>query len=180
MTQLEHTEFARRAYADEIIIGVEPALARRFFMDHTGDALERDIGERALVERAIVGAAFWLNGLAILASVPAAVFAFSWWSIAAVPVTVIALWGYHGSASVGRQKLCRVTLALIGAVGMCLMYPTYLRQCVFLVSLTAAFFFARLTFASASLFVRALVVRNERAFNLLNETVVFVRSGTDI
>lgn len=43
----------------------------------------------------------------------------------------------------------------------------------------ASFFLIRVAFASACIFVRYLVIRNVRAFELLNGTVVFVRDDTD-
>src|ERR1044071_5853346 len=98
MTESEHQEFARLAYANKLILGVEPALARRFFMNHNGNELEQEIGERATVERIIIMTAFCLGWLAIIASSFCAVFAFFWWSIAIIPVVAVGWWAYLGRA----------------------------------------------------------------------------------
>jgi hypothetical protein len=187
MTNSEHEDFARRANADEVLIGVEPAIARRLLMNSSSDTLNEEIGERLTLERTVVTAAYWLGSLAVLASIPTAVLAFSWWSIVIIPVTAIACWVYYGKASSGRQKLQRVTCSFILAVMMCFQHPTFLVRYgatnsrsrnifMWLACVTAVFFFARMTFASASLFVRCLVVRNARAFEWLNEKAVFVRN----
>lgn len=177
-SQLRHDEFVRRAAADEIVIGVEPALARRYLMKSSGDHLESGIGERATVERAIVTGAYWLGPLAMVASIPAAVAGFSWWSMIAIPVTLVGWWFYYGRASAGRQRVRSVVAGLGLALMLCYQSPTLTPSLLWLVCIAAAFFFARMTFASASFFVRALVVRNVRAFDILNGTVVFVRNGT--
>jgi hypothetical protein len=174
MTTSEHSEFARRAYANEIAIGVDPALARRFFME-SGEHVQQDIGEPLTIERAAVSAAFYLGWAAIVVSVPIGFLAMRWWALVIGPGSVATWLLYNGMASRGRQRLKGVTCALVLVMALWLRTPDASPILRWAVCVTGAFFLARLTYASASLFIRALVVRNARAFDLLVDSIFFVR-----
>lgn len=167
-TIVDYKELVERAERGEILIGVDTTVARRFFTDTRHSAIEESIGEALFVERFFVKTCFALSYVCLFAGMVICVFALKWFSLIAIPVTVVVSFVSVASACKGGQKIWGAFLPLI--VFALLAY--YLRHrgaftVLWLVLLPLPYFFARMTYYLATMFVRLLVLRNEKAFNLL-------------
>jgi len=176
MYEVNHKEIVEREEKGEILIGIEPAVARRFFTDTNHRVVQQEIGEALFVERFFVKAFFWLAVLSLLAGIVASIFAIKWYSVLAIPLMVVSWFVLGGMASMGSQKLG----AAIGSVIICFVLAYYLIDkgiavTIWLTLLPLPYFLDRLTYKSATVFLRCLSIRNERAFNLLFNKGIFLR-----
>ena len=171
-----YQEFVKRAEKGEILIGIEPAVARKFFTDTDHSVVKEKIGESLFIERFFVKTCWLLEFICLLAGIIASVFALKWYSIIAIPIMLIAFFVLGGKASMGRQKIGGAVFLVI----LCVLLAYYFRDkgtsvIVWLVLLSLPYFFARLTYKLATMFLRLLSVRNEKAFNLLYDKGIFLK-----
>lgn len=176
MDTKDYQEFVKRAEKGEIIIGVEPAIARKFFTDTDHSVIKEKIGEALFIERFFVKTCWLLEYICLLAGIIVSIFALKWYSIIAIPVMLIASFVLGGKASMGRQKIGGAVFLVV----VCVLLVYYFRDketsiIVWLVLLPLPYFFARLTYKLATLFLRLLSVRNEKAFNLLYDEGIFLK-----
>jgi len=175
MTTEEHEQLVKMARDGRILIGVEPAVARRFFTDPSSENLRKAVGESVAFQRLVVLACLLLGPVSLMMSWVLAVFAFGWWGILAGLVALLAWASYNGRASMGKQRIIGTAWFLALAIAAGFLGDTYLRFQIWLVAVAASFFFSRLTYYSAVGFVRSLVLRNRLAFELLSEKALVVR-----
>ncbi len=166
----DHHKFRTLAESGKILVGIDPAVARKFFTDTSASLVEEQIGEPISTERIIVKAALFAGPIALLVSFYYAVVSFGWWAIAVIPVSVI-LWGSHaGRASIGRPRLWWMTMLLAGLTWLMISDPSSHYR--WLVAIIGAMYLDRVKYRAAVIFLHALVVRNEKAYELLAETLI--------
>jgi hypothetical protein len=171
-----YEEFVRREERGEILVGIEPAVARKFFTDTDHSIIKEKIGEPLFTERFFVKTCWLLEFICLFAGIIASIFALKWYSIMVIPIMLITAFILGGKVSMGRQKIG-------GAVFLVLIFillAYYFRdkgtsKMVWLILLPLPYFFARLTYKLATMFLRLLSVRNEKAFNLLYGQGIFLK-----
>lgn len=173
---INYQEFVQRAEKGEILIGTEPAVARKLFTDTDRLAIKEKLGESLFIERFFVKMAWLLEFISLLGGIIASIFALKWYSIIAIPVMLIAFFVLGGKASIGRQKMGGALFLVV----ICALLAYEFRDkgavmTAWLVLLPLPYFFARLTYKLATVFLRSLSVRNERAFNLLYGHGIFLK-----
>lgn len=173
---INYQDFVKRAESGEILIGIEPALARQFFTDTDHLAIQQEIGEHLFVERFFVKSVWLLEFICLFAGVVASVIALGWYSAVAILLMIIVFFALAGKASMGTQKFGYAILLVV----ICIFLAYYFRDkeialVVWLVLLPLPYFFARLTYKLATVFLRALSLRNEKVFNLLYDKAIFLK-----
>ncbi|MHC4425177.1 MAG: hypothetical protein ACYSYV_03670 [Planctomycetota bacterium] len=176
MCKLNHKDIVEREAKGQILIEIEPAVARRFFTQAHHRVLQQEIGETLFVQRSFVKTFSWLSVLSLLAGMIASIFAVNWYSVLAIPVMIVGWFILGARASVGSQKLG----GAFGLMLICLISAYYVRDkgvvvTIWVVLLPLPYFFDRLTYRSATVFLRSLSVSNERAFNLLYDKGIFLK-----
>jgi len=176
MDTKNYQEFVKRAEKGEILIGVEPAVARKFFTDTDRSIIKEKIGESIFMERFFVKTCWLLEFICLLAVIIVSIFALKWYSIIAIPVMLIVSFVLGGKASMGRQKIGGAVFLLV----ICVLLAYYFRDkgtsiMLWFVLLPLPYFFARLTYKLATMFLRLLSVRNEKVFNLLYGQGIFLK-----
>ncbi|MCK4428146.1 MAG: hypothetical protein KAW16_06665 [candidate division Zixibacteria bacterium] len=176
MDTKNYQEFVERATKGKILIGVEPAVARKFFTDADHSYIKEKIGESLYVERFFVKTSWLLEFICLLAGTIASIFALKWYSVIAIPLMLMVSFALGGKASMGRQRIGGVVFL----VTICILLAYYFRDkgtsmIVWLVLLPLPYFFARLTYKLATMFLRLLSVRNEKAFDLLYDRGIFLK-----
>lgn len=170
----EHERFVELFNLNKVEIGVEPALARKVFTDTPASWPWQNFGESILLERVLVKACLYLDGVALLASAVACVLALRWWAAAAIPVCVLASVWHGGTVSVGKQRIWFVLMAVIGAAWFAVSERN--SASLWLLLFLSSLLFARLKYYASTFFIRALVIRNSRAYRLLlREGIIAIR-----
>jgi len=171
-----YKEFTKQVEKDEIIMGVEPAVARRFFTDTNHSTIKEEIGEPLFLERFFVKTCWLLEFVCLLAGIIMSIFGLKYYSIIVIPIMLITFLFLGAKASIGRQKIGGAIFLLI--ISILLAY--YFREngiyiIIWIILLPLPYFFTRLTYKSSTMFLRLLSVRNEKAFNLLHNKGIFLK-----
>ena len=175
MTVQEHAQIVSMESQGKLLVGVDPAAARKFFTDLSAHAIAGEIGESIALRRVVVVASWLLGPLSLIASWVLATLSFGWWAIA-VCIGSLAAWAaYNGRASIGNQKIIGVTWFLAMAIAACFFDGVNVLLQAWIALLAASFFFARLTYYSAVKFIRALVLKNAKAFEFLFDKALVLR-----
>jgi len=101
----DYQEFVRQAEKGEILIGVEPAVAREFFTTIDHSVIKEKIGEALFIERFLVKTCWLLEFICLLAGIIVTIFAMKWYSIIIIPVMFMVDFILFAKASVGRQRI---------------------------------------------------------------------------
>lgn len=176
-----YQESVKRTKEGGALIHVEPAGARKFFTNTNYSVIKEKVGESLLIERFFVKACWLLEYVFLIAAMITSIFALKWYSIIAMPVMLIAFIVLSGEASMGKQKIADTLFLII----ICFSLAFYFRDkgtsmVVWLVLLPLPYFFVRLTYKLATLFLRLLSVRNEKAFNLLYGKRIFLKEDEEL
>jgi hypothetical protein len=176
MDNISYQNIVKQAERGEILVGVEPALARKFFTDTSHKTIQQEIGEALYIERFSVKAVWVLEFISLLAAIITSVFALGWYSAIAIPLMIIGLFMLGGMASMGKQRMGgALSLVIICSILAYVFREKGTSLTLWLVLLPTPYFFARLTYKLATVFLRALSLRNERAFNLLRDKAIFLK-----
>lgn len=175
MTPEEHQELVRREEQGHVLIGVERTVARKFFTDTSHRKVQAEIGESLRLDRFIVKTSFVLGYVLVLLGLVASVWAFKWWAALVVPITIVLWGGYLAGSSRGNAGVGFGLVALIGAGAAYFLAPLSVPVKICLLLVAGALFFARFTYTSSTFLLRALVLRNHRAFTALEGNGLVVR-----
>jgi hypothetical protein len=176
MYEFNHAEIVRREEQGEILIGIEPAVARKFFTDTKHQEIQQEIGEPLYIERFFVRLFFYLSGLSLLAGIVVSVLVIKWYSVVAIPLMLIGWFILSGKASMGKQKLgYPFVLVILSLILVYFLRSKGIAISIWIVLIPLPYFFSQLTYKTATVFLRALSIRNEKAFNLLFQTGIFLK-----
>lgn len=172
---MDYKEFTAKANKGEILIGIDPATARKFFMSMSKGPLEMETGESLFIEYFVVNSCFIAFYTILLSNVILSIFIFHYYSIIVIPVIILTALAYQSKASMGNQNMIGVFLFLV----LCFFFAYDFREkgpifISWLILLPLPFLFIRTMYKMATTFLRGLAIMNEKIFNLLNETNVIV------
>jgi hypothetical protein len=173
ISSTDFAEFAQAVYANRIILGVDPAFARKVYTNLSLSRFAQATGEAPYFEKLVIWFLLMTSALAMLASTAIAVALFRWWSIPLIVVAfLIWLWN-KGAASVGGARLTIPSLLLALAVGS-YVYRLFSPDLysILLVAYAYAVWSDRLVYAAACNLFRASVTRNAKAYRALRSGVV--------
>ena len=174
--EINHADIVEREARGEVLIGIEPAIARRFFTNTNHRAIQEEIDESLYVERSLVKTFFCMDYLSLLTCIVASIAAIKWFSFVSIPMIVVAWFLFGGKASMGHQKVA----VPIGLVILFLLIAYFFKEisiaiAVWVALLPLPYFFAALTYKCSTVFLRCLSIRNEKAFKLLYGDAIFLK-----
>lgn len=178
MNEADYKRLVQSAYDGRILIGVDRVFARRLYTDVGLSAIEQATGEAPYLEKLVVWFAFLAAPLAILGSGVMAAVAFRWWAFFIVPVAFL-WWMFNRSVSVLEgSSIGFLTLAMIVAVSAHFMN---LLPDPWMSGFVATFVFAmwcdRFLYWVSAFFLRAFVLRNQRALEAFREGITIREVG---
>ncbi|MBW8034754.1 MAG: hypothetical protein FVQ79_03645 [Planctomycetes bacterium] len=167
---MEHKELIKLEQQGKILIGVDRAMARKFYTDIPVSTINEETGEAPYFEKIIVWFAFLSGPIALISSIVLGFFAFKWWGVTCLVLCPVTFLVYSSLSARGDSKSIGITLLLFISVGVHFfgnlnMFWVTLFVCVFLFSLWCI----RVLYCSATLLLRCFVIRNRRAFEYLSD-----------
>ena len=78
---MEHKEVIELEKQGKLLIGIDRAMAPKFYTNIPISKIQEETGEAPYFEKAIVWFAFLFSPTALIASIVLGFFAFSWWGI---------------------------------------------------------------------------------------------------
>ena len=172
MTESEYKTFVEQADSGELLIGIDRALARKFYTDIPSSKIEEETGERPYFEKMVVWFAFLSAPIALLASFVLAVLAFQWWAALAIPLSIVIYFGFYGQSSMPRGGMLGVSLLLALAISSLFIgffsapFPPW-----YFITVSYSLWATRLLYCAATVLLRAFVLRNQRALEFMSEHI---------
>ena len=105
MYKYDYQEFYRRVKNGDILIVVDPAMARKFYFEMDTSSLMKVIGEDLLNESFLVNLCGVLGMLLLVVEIIISIFVLKWYAIIAIPIIVKAFTYIVEKASLGRQNI---------------------------------------------------------------------------
>jgi len=175
MTEEEFKNLVIRADEGTALIGIDRALARKFYTIFPLSQIKRDMGEAPYMEKAIIIALYFLGWGSLIMNSILAPIVFKWWSVAIVPSTVIVYVIFIGDSSLPNRGWLILTLIMMFTIVLLIFNVfTTIYHGLFVVSLVLAFWAGRLVYVAATYFLRAFVLRNRKAFECVRPQVRFL------
>ena len=172
MTDDEHKQIAADFYHGKVLFGLDRMVARKFFMDIPIRNIKEQTGEAPYIEMFAVWTLQIASHLALLSTWVLAFFAFGWWSALAIPVSLAIYVIFVGLSSLPGHGLLGITIALAAIVVVAAVdvFPSKAIAWYFVV-LLLSLWAARSVYSASWHFVRAFVLRNRKAFEMLSSHI---------
>lgn len=168
---MTHKELVRAYYDNEVTIGVDPAVARRFFTDADFKAVEDKIGEPLYLEPFLTRL-LWFGSYLLTIIVSILLFiSFGYYGLILVPVFILFCLFKFGRSSMGMASILYPFLGVIVSIIVAFVYLDGFRALTVCL-LFAPWLMATIEYRCATTFFRNLVIRNEKAHKLLNDEIV--------
>ena len=125
----------------------------------------------------VVWFAFLSAPIAFLASLVLSVLALRWWAAVAIPFFILAYFVFSGQSSMARRGMLSISILLALAVGS--LFARFSSQivCWYLIAVVFALWASRLVYWTAAAFLRAFVLRNQRALEFMSEHIHVKETG---
>ena len=175
MTPDEHRQIIKEEEAGTLLIGVDRPSARKFFTDVPRQTLAEKLEEPLYLEKAIVLSSFVLGYALIAASVALSVRAFGWWAFLVATVTLVVWASYLAESSKGATGIVSALLVVGAVLTVYALVDLSWATKLWLFTFAGSIFFSRFTYSASTFLLRALVIRNWRALDLLEGNGVVLR-----
>jgi hypothetical protein len=172
MNDAEYRALVQSAYDGRLVIGVDRIYARKLYTEISTSALEEATGESPYFEKLVVWFAYIGSPLAMLTSAILAGFTFRWWVLLVVPVGLILSTINSVFARRGSSSIWFLTPAVVAAVTvhfMKLLANPWLSA--FIATLAFALWCKGFLYCASTFFLRAFVLRNQRALEAFGEGI---------
>ena len=162
---LNHSSIIDEIASGKVLMGVEPMISRRFYTNLRTSERQKLCGEKVVAGAFLVRSCQVIEGICLLASLVFAPFIIGWWTVLLVPL-LLWCWLYgRGQVSLGTMPVLPFFLVFIGGiiiafarVSQGLLFP------ILLVLIVSPVLFAKCSYMLSEIFLRRLVLRNEKAF----------------
>ena len=175
MNQEDHKQIVAEEEAGTLLIGVDRPTARKLFTDKPLRTITEEIGEPLYLEKAIVLSSFTLGFVLLWAAVILSVWAWHWWAILIGPITFVIWFSYLSESSRGTSGIGSALIAVGVVAGIYLFTDVLLAKKLWLLAAGGSLFFTRFTYSVSTYLVRLLVIRNWRAFAMLEGKGISLR-----
>lgn len=172
MTDDEHKQLASEFYKGSVLIGLDRMVARKFYMDLSLKHIEEQTGEAPYFEVLAVFGTVVAAHLALVASWVLSVLAFGWWSVLAIPASTLVYFLFGGHSSLPNHRLLGVSLVLV-AIVIAMRLGAFPSNYVawYCISFAFSLWAARFVYFAAGHFLRAFVLRNKKAYEMLSSYI---------
>ena len=169
----EHETFAERAYSGEILVGIDRPFARRFYTDISLHVIKQETGEAPYFAKFFVLSAWVSAPLLLLLAAGLTILVLGWWATVVIPLGLLAWLRYYSNSSYGTVRIRGISILLASMILAATIDPLGQRETLIVaVAYILAMWVGRFVYAAATVFLRAFVIRNARAFNWLRSELV--------
>jgi len=162
---LNHSSIVDEIASGRVLMGVEPMIARRFYTNLKTSERQKLCGEKTAVEAILVKSCQVIEAVCLLVSLILVPFIIGWWTVLWAPL-LLGSWFYgRGRASLGTTPAWPFLAVFItGVIGAVVFVSQGLLFSILLALIVSPVLFAKFSYMLSEIFLRRLVLRNEKAF----------------
>ena len=158
-------------YEDKLTFGVDRVGARKFFTDLSLSKIESMIGEKPYFEKMAIMGAFISAPICLIAAIVGAFFAFGWLALLALIIYPAIYFSYTSDSSRGNSGNIFPLICLIGIAIAYFVFGEF-TGFISIIFFVISLWLTRFVYTGATTFLRALMTRNYRAWELFNPQIV--------
>jgi len=180
-TNLDYEQFLDEVNQGNLLMGIEPALARRFYTDLTNSQRLEKSGRSQSKRSTIVKLFLGLEMLALITSSISAIYALNWWSLAFIPSLILLWTHWKSSSSMGKPKFGGAIFLFLCGISVAIYFSNLgTSYIIMFATATLPNIFTKLVYHFSAEFMRDLVKNSEKAFDYLfnNKAVFFLEPET--
>lgn len=171
MTKEEHSELVNQEAAGNLLIGIDRIFARRFYTDTSIELIEKETGEAPYLEKLIVFICFLGSPLLLIGSFILSFIFFGWWGLLISPTCFVYWFLFYSTSSVGTATMRVVSTLLVLSIIAHISKLLIENVSILFLSITLAAFLSRLLYVASTFQLRLFVIRNYKAYNLVQEGI---------
>lgn len=171
MTEAEHIELVQQESAGNLLISIDRIFARRFYTYTSINLIESATGEALYLEKFIVFACFLGSPIFLIVSIVLSFVFFRWWVLLISPICFGYWFLIYNTSPKGTSRMLVVSVFLILSI---VAYLTKLipdNTSILFFSIALSSFLCRLLYVASTFLLRLFVLRNYRAYNLVQEGI---------
>ena len=165
---ISHSEMLDGLQNGKLLIGVDPAYARRFYADLTDKERNEAIGDARTQEAAFVRGIHGFDAVLFLLTAISAGFAFKYWAIPIIPAVWVSWFMLKGDASMGSTRF-------IGAIVLCIIFWSLAFiyrehghwQSLFFILIPLIYTMSLTAYRIGAWRLRNLAINNDRAYEFM-------------
>jgi hypothetical protein len=172
MNQNEYKAFVAKVYSGSLLIGIDRAIARKFYTDFPLSKIEEETDEAPYFEKMVVWFAFLSAPIALLVSFVLSVLAFQWWAVLIIPLPVVVYFIFSGQSSMPRRGMLGISILL--AFTIAILFSRFFTSPFvpwYLIAVVFALWASRLVYCAATAMLRAFILRNQRALEFMQQHI---------
>ena len=169
---MDHKNLVELEKEGKILIGVDRVMARQFYTNVPIKKIKEKTGEAPYFEKIIVWFAFLFGPISLLASIILGFWFFNWWGIICLIFCPLVYFIYSSYSVIGNSRMTGISILLFTSA--CIYFLKVFNipkisgfATVFIFSLWCT----RLLYCSSAFFLRNFVIRNERAYQYLSQSL---------
>jgi hypothetical protein len=174
---MEYNEFVKKANNNEILIGIEPSVARKFFSDLDKFTSINLTNKSLSFERFLVKFFLIAEFLFAFSTCVISILSIKWYSFLYIPLFLIIWMFYRGKASLANQNISGVILftLLMFLASFILFKDKWILFCL-CINTSLPFLFARLLYKFSTIFLRNNVINHQKLYDMLLNKGVFIKN----
>ncbi|MGF7035301.1 hypothetical protein J2T17_006309 [Paenibacillus mucilaginosus] len=167
---MTYEQFKTSYDSDQLAVGIDPADARKFYMNSSRRTIEDLIGESMLGQYFSVNFLYWLHWLILTVSLFFLCIEIKWWSLLVVPFVFLLYIIFGSRASFGNQSLRnRVKVFLTCLVVGYIWFQNLDGIRYFIYMFPFALLLLKSTYVVATNHMRALIIDNPIMYEMATE-----------
>jgi len=170
---MDYSDLVKLEKQGKIAIGVDRAMARKFYTDIPVKKIREETGEAPYFEKIIIWLAFLFAPISLLVSIIIGFWAFNWWGIGSLIFCPIVYFIYSSYSVKGNSRMIGITILLFVSA-----YIYFFRVfdapkiTGFLTIFIFSLWCIRLLYSLSTLLLRIFVIRNEKAYQYLSQYLI--------
>lgn len=180
-TKLTFDQMLKEVNKGNLLMGVDPALARQFYTDLTNTQRLEKTGNSQSTQATTVTLLLDLETISLTTASVSAIFALNWWAFAAIPILVFTWMYWKSTSSMGKPKFgSAIFLFLCGIAAAIYLSDLGTSFIIMLAVAPLPNIFIKMVYHFSGEYLRNLAMNREQAFNFLfgNTAVYFLEHKT--
>jgi len=170
MNTMDYTNLVKLEKQGKILIGVDRAMARKFYTDISMQKIREETGETPYLEKIIIWFAFLFGPISLLTSIVIGFLAFNWWGIISLLLCPIIYFAYSSSSVRGNSRMIGINILLLVSSGIHFLRVFDVPKITaFVIIFIFSLWLIRLLYCSSTFLLRNFVIRNKKAYQYLSQ-----------
>lgn len=173
---MEYQDFVTAEKNGKILVGIEPAIARRFFTETNYKEAIELTDNNLFLERFSIRLLMILEVVFAILAVILSALSLKWYSLLFIPIFLIFWFKYKLGSSLANQNISGIVFITFFVITSSLyFFKDNLLTVLLCISTPLTFLFSKLIYKASTVFLRNLAINNHKIYGLLLDKGIFIK-----